>query len=505
MSPEPGTVAEAMAMVEAGLAHLANLNATSLTTAEQAGCLRALERMESRHTAARASVLSAFAGTDGHEDDGHGSAKAWLKWQTRITGGAAAGALGWARRLAAHPAVAGALAAGEMSESWARQVCAWTEPLREECRADADAILLGAAAGGADLRDLAGLAEEIRNRCAGPDTGDDDGFTDRGLRLGATFRGAGKLDGDLTPGCAAALGAVLEALGKKAGPEDTRTKRQRHHDALEEACRRLVASGGLPDRAGQPTQIMLHMSLDQLRGLPGAMRAEAAWPGPVAGPGADCDAAIVPVATGRVDPVVLERLAAALLRGTPGVATPAGPGADRADLAACRTAAQPGTSAAAGQDSADATRRERAERAARQIVIAAAADLLSGPGGLASWLRTGLAPGPAATPSLPLDTGTATDTIPAHLRRAVTVRDRHCRFPGCAQPPGACQPHHVIPRSEGGPTSLGNLLLLCTFHHLIAVHRWGWQITLHPDATVTATSPGRGRVLHSHSPPAQVA
>jgi hypothetical protein len=47
--------------------------------------------------------------------------------------------------------------------------------------------------------------------------------------------------------------------------------------------------------------------------------------------------------------------------------------------------------------------------------------------------------------------------------------------------------------------------LLCTFHHLIAVHRWGWQITLHPDATVTAASPDRGRVPHSHSPPARVA
>jgi hypothetical protein len=33
---------------------------------------------------------------------------------------------------------------------------------------------------------------------------------------------------------------VLEALGKKAGPEDTRTKRQRDHDALAGACRRMI-------------------------------------------------------------------------------------------------------------------------------------------------------------------------------------------------------------------------------------------------------------------------
>ena len=59
--------------------------------------------------------------------------------------------------------------AAEISESWARQICEWTELLPEEHRADADAILLGAAAGGAELRDLAGLAEQIRQRTARPD------------------------------------------------------------------------------------------------------------------------------------------------------------------------------------------------------------------------------------------------------------------------------------------------------------------------------------------------
>jgi hypothetical protein len=61
--------------------------------------------------------------------------------------------------------------------------------------------------------------------------------------------------------------------------------------------------------------------------------------------------------------------------------------------------------------------------------------------------------------------------------------------------------HHVIPRSKGGPTRLDNLTLLCTFHHLIAVHRWGWTLQLHGDGTTTATSPDGTKTLHSHSPP----
>jgi diadenosine tetraphosphatase ApaH/serine/threonine PP2A family protein phosphatase len=237
----PVTAAAAVAMAQAGLGWLATADAGSLSAAEQADCLRGLEHAASMHTAARAQVLAAFHGQSGYEDDGHGSAKTWLKWRTRITDGAAAGAMGWMRRLAAHPAVRDAMASGEISQSWAHRLCEWTDALPEESRADGDAILLGAAAGGAELADLGRLADELRRLTAAPDDDGDDGFTDRRLRLDTTFRGAGKLDGDLTPGCTAALSAVLEALGKRAGPEDLRTKWQRDHDALEEACRRLVA------------------------------------------------------------------------------------------------------------------------------------------------------------------------------------------------------------------------------------------------------------------------
>jgi len=155
-STVPATAAEAAAMAQAALGWLAKADVASLTTAEQADCLRALARAQSMHTAARSRVLHAFHAQDGSADDGHGSTRTWLKWQTRVTGGAAAGAIGWMRRLAAHPAVASALASGQMSESWAKQLCEWTDKLPGEHRGDADQILLGAAAGGAGLRDLEG-------------------------------------------------------------------------------------------------------------------------------------------------------------------------------------------------------------------------------------------------------------------------------------------------------------------------------------------------------------
>jgi hypothetical protein len=148
------------------------------------------------------------------------------------------------RRLAVHPRVTAAMGAGQVTVSFGRLVCDLSELLPPELRDEADEILLAAAAGGATQADLGMLGREMLERSApadagGPDggPGDDDGFAGRRVWLDLHFRGAGKLNGDLTPECAAALTAMLDALGKRAGPEDDRTPSQRRHDALEEACR----------------------------------------------------------------------------------------------------------------------------------------------------------------------------------------------------------------------------------------------------------------------------
>ena len=169
----PATAGEALSAIRAGLDYLNGADVASLTTAEQADCLRALEQATARHTAARSRVLAAFHAQDGSAGDGHGSTRTWLKWQTRIGGGAASDAMGWMRRLSAHPAVADALAAAQVSASWARAICAWTDLLPAEHRVDADQILLGAAASGARLRDLVrpGEGDPQADRPPGPRRG----------------------------------------------------------------------------------------------------------------------------------------------------------------------------------------------------------------------------------------------------------------------------------------------------------------------------------------------
>jgi hypothetical protein len=72
-----------------------------------------------------------------------------------------------------------------------------------------------------------------------------------------------------------------------------------------------------------------------------------------------------------------------------------------------------------------------------------------------------------------LDVGRRTRTIPPALRRALEVRDRGCRFPGCGL--RFTDAHHVLHWADGGETSLANCALLCHHHHRL-LHEGGWTM-----------------------------
>ena len=514
-APAFASAAEAAQMARAALGFLAAADPARLAAGEQAQCLQALEQVTAMSTAARASILCAFTSGQGYCVDADYSPRAWLIHRTRVTRGAAAAHTAWARRAAAHPRVAAVLAGGQMSESYARTACQWSDKLPGDCRDAADAILVAAALAGADLSGLAELAAEIyaRSLPEGPGGDPDDSFEDRSLRVETTFEGAGVISGDLTPECAAVVTAVLESLSAPAGAEDTRTREQRYHDGLAEAMRRLIAAGLLPERAGQPVRAWVHVSLAELRAMDGesaledqwitAVRARwaaaraaasagggdgAAWLDGDAARAAACDASVAPIVTGEVDIGVLDDLVRLCVQ------------LDRLGHAGAH---RDGTGPEPAQASPPAGPGSPSREALERAIIGKAADLLSGPGGLASFLRSRQLGARLGGPSLPLDVGYS-DHVPAGIRNAVIVRDRHCRWAGgCHQPAGACEVHHVTHKADGGKTSTKDCVLLCWFHHQVVIHRWGWRLVLNPDGTTTAWNPDRTKVLHSHSPPAR--
>ena len=271
-----------------------------------------------------------------------------------------------------------------------------------------------------------------------------------------------------------------------------------HHDAKSQLPhRRLSAAGLLPERAGQPVKIWAHISLADLLRLDGSSALQQEWTAQVrvrwaghraaasegggdsgawldgdAAEAIACDAAMAPIVTGDINPDALEdlvRLCVELDRLRQGVG------------------ARPDTTAAWA--------------AIERAVIGKAVDLLSGPGGLASFLRRRQLGARLSGPSLPLDIGYS-ETIPAGIRNAVTLRDKHCQWAGrCDQPAEACQVHHTKHKANGGPTSVKDCVLLCWFHHQVVIHRWGWTLVLNPDGTTTAWNKDKTKVLHSHGPP----
>src|SRR6266702_5064213 len=184
--------------------------------------------------------------------------------------------------------------------------------------------------------------------------------------------------------------------------------------------RRLTAANLVPERAGQPVRAWVHITLadlllldadsalqqewtEQVRARWAARRAQAsetgandgAWLDGDAAAAIACDAAMAPVVTGDVDVDALEDLVRLCV-----------------ELDARRRAYDGDGSA---ERAADTT---AAWAALEQAVIGKAVDLLSGPGGLASFLRRRQLGARLSGPSLPLDIGYA-ETVPAGIRNAV--------------------------------------------------------------------------------------
>jgi hypothetical protein len=234
--------------------------------------------------------------------------------------------------------------------------------------------------------------------------------------------------------------AVLDALSAPAGGGDLRTRPQRYHDALEEAMRRLLASDLLPQRAGQPVKALVHVTFAELcamdqdsalqyawigeyRARWAAHRAAAsvatgdggAWLDGDAARAIACDAMIIPVVTGDLDAGAVDELIALCVRyhrlrtGPPDPAkVPATP--DPADVAA--STGTGGSVAVPAGLIGSATRQARQAAAVAEIladleqqILAKILQVVSGPGGVASFLRRNLLGKGLNGPSLPLDVG----------------------------------------------------------------------------------------------------
>ena len=241
----------------------------------------------------------------------------------------------------------------------------------------------------------------------------------REFRLRINPDGSSRPDGYLDKEATAFLRTALDPLATPRpaadGIRDPRTAAQRTGDALLELVELALRSGDLPTQNGQPVQLVVTIDLDDLR-----RRADAGSQSPFHGHRANRGRASDPG-----DPF---------------------DGFDLTDLGL----GGPGGSGGVGMldtglpVSADTVRRWACDC---QII-----------------------PMALGSNSEPLDVGRAARTPPPPMRRALDVRDGGCAFPGCDRPPTWCRSHHIWHWSAGGPTSIGNSVLLCDHHHRVVHH-----------------------------------
>jgi hypothetical protein len=84
--------------------------------------------------------------------------------------------------------------------------------------------------------------------------------------------------------------------------------------------------------------------------------------------------------------------------------------------------------------------------------------------------------------------GQTSRSISGSQRRALVVRDKGCRFPGCDRPPDWTDAHHLQHWADGGKHVMDNLVLLCRRHHR-NVHEEGWHLGITADGEIAAVPP----------------
>jgi hypothetical protein len=267
----------------------------------------------------------------------------------------------------------------------------------------------------------------------------------RELSLRRKRTGFWELNGRFDDETGARASALLDSLAQRRtsdeGP-DLRSPLERYGDAFSDAIDLALNSPDLPLQAGERAHVMIAVSLEDLKSglattIPGDTGAK-----PAAGTATVGSAGTMPKAgTGQATFSESWTLTKATgRRATRGTAPKAGTGRATLDDLGTISAAE---------------------------ARIHACDCM-------------LIPAVLGTTSEPLDLGRQRRLISTPLRRALYLRDRGCAFPGCHRPPRHCQGHHIRHWADGGPTELGNLVLMCAHHHRL-LHRSGWQVRIATD------------------------
>ena len=269
---------------ESAVATCADASAWALSEHDLIAALDAAHRLQQRLAAVQLAVVRELDGRGTAVAQGASSTAVWLRHRLRLDVSAARRLVGLAASVdVAPPGVREALASGAVSVEQAQVIADTAATVSASAGAEvadkAVAVLVEWAAQ-LDPTLLRRLGTRILDHVA-PDLADAAAAAalaaeatratrDRHVTISTQTDGRLRLTGTLDAESAALLRAAIDPLSTPAGPDDTRCAGQRRHDALADVCRLALRTGELPESGGDPAQVVVTTSYDELAGQVGA-------------------------------------------------------------------------------------------------------------------------------------------------------------------------------------------------------------------------------------------
>jgi hypothetical protein len=393
---------------------------------------RELDVVHARFTA----LLSKANAAGATEDDCGLGLRTWLRRELRYSAREAGRQAMLAKRLPARVETAAAYASGEIGVEHAQAITRCLDQLAASAQSVAEPILVDAARVVA-ADDLSQVVDAAREAWGGETLAEREQrrYASRWVMTSSTLDGMVALDGMLDPESGATLTAALHALMSVQVDGDDRTTGQRRADALTDLAHRALASGQLPEIAGDRPHVSVTIDWGWLSGQVSQL------------PRPETDSPLAP----QQQAGLLQRQRARSARpdGRPAADTPT-----PVALLDRRSRAVLGNGGYGGVPlSIESVRRIACDALVLPAVMRGTSELL--------------------------DLGRASRTWTTHQRRAAALRDRGCVWPGCDKPLDLCQLHHLHHWADGGPSDLANSAHLCHHHHWL-VHHSSWTIRRHP-------------------------
>ncbi|MEU8169580.1 DUF222 domain-containing protein [Micromonospora sp. NPDC049004] len=304
---------EGLAQAEATVTACADSAAWALPEQGLIAALDAAHRVEQRLAAIKLALIRELDCRGTPIAQGASSTAVWLRERLHLTVPTARRLVDLATTLdTGNPGVRQALADADITLDQARVIAdtvTTVESAAGSAAADKAVGLLVEWAGQFDptllrklgTRILDHVAPDVADRAAQAalDAEDRRAARDRHITISTLTDGRLRLTGTLDTETAGLLRAAIDPLTAPTGPDDQRSPGQRRHDALGDLCRLSLRTGELPEHGGEPAQIVVTTSYDNLGRQLGAGTLDTGFDlAPETVRRLACDAAILPAVLG---------------------------------------------------------------------------------------------------------------------------------------------------------------------------------------------------------------